>query len=84
MIPFCPELSLYGPYLALVTRLFGSLSSNFDTLVHFIARERALQTMDLRDVKPAFALAVHRRALVRRICLLTSRGWVQHIVDRWH
>ncbi len=26
---------------------------------------------------------VHRRALVRRIGILTSRGWAQHIVDRW-
>ncbi len=33
---------------------------------------------------PALALAVHRRALVRRVGLLTSRGWAQHIVDRWH
>ena len=49
----------------------------------FIARERALQTMELRDVKPALALAVHRRALVRRVGLLTSRGWAQHIVYCW-
>ncbi len=55
----------------------------FNTLVDFIARERALQTMELRDVKPALALAVHRRALVRRIGLLTSRGWAQHMFDRW-
>ncbi len=39
--------------------------------------------MELRDIKPALALAVHRRALVRRIGLLTTRGWTQHIVDRW-
>ncbi len=25
----------------------------------------------------------HRRALVRRIGILTSRGWAQHTVDRW-
>ncbi len=49
----------------------------------FIARELALQTMELRDVKPALALAVHQRALVRRVGLFTSRGWAQHIVDRW-
>ena len=42
-----------------------------------------MQTMELRDIKPALALAVHRRALVRRIGLLTTRGWAQHIVDRW-
>ena len=45
------------------------------TLVDFIARERAMQTMELRDTKPALALAVHRRALVRRIGLLTTRSW---------
>jgi hypothetical protein len=74
---------LYSSYLALVTGPFGNLSSDFSVLVDFIARERALQTMELRNVKPALALAVHRRALVRRIGLLTSRGWAQHIVDRW-
>ena len=36
-----------------------------------------------RCIKPALALAVHRRALVRRIGLLTTLGWAQHIVDRW-
>ena len=66
----------------MVTGSFGNLPSDFSTLVDFIARERAMQTMELRDVKPALALAVHRRALVRRIGLLTSRGWAQHIVDR--
>ncbi len=42
-----------------------------------------MQTMKLRSTNPAVALAVHRRALVRRIGILTSRGWAQHIVDRW-
>ena len=80
---FVHELNLYGVYVALVTGPFGNLSSDFSTLVDFIARERAMQTMELRDIKPALALAVHRRALVRRIGLLTTRGWAQHIVDRW-
>ncbi len=76
------ELGLYL-YIALVTGPFGNLSSDFNLLVDFIARERAMQTMKLRGTNPALALAVHRRALVRRIGLLTSRGWAQHIVDRW-
>ena len=43
-----------------------------------------MQTMAPKlSTHPALALAVHRRALVRRIGLLTSRGWAQHIVDRW-
>ncbi len=42
-----------------------------------------MQTIELRDKKPALALAVHRRSFVRRIGLLTTRGWAQHIVDRW-
>jgi hypothetical protein len=42
-----------------------------------------MQTMELRDIKPTLALAVQRRALVWRIGLLTTRGWAQHIVDRW-
>ncbi len=49
----------------------------------FIARERAMHTMKLRSTNPTLVLAVHRRALVRRIGLLTSRGWAQHIADRW-
>ena len=36
-----------------------------------------MQTMKLRGTNPALAFAV------RRIGLLTSRGWAQHIVDRW-
>ncbi len=49
----------------------------------FIARERAMRTMKLRCTNPALALAVYWRALVWRIGILTSRGWAQHIVDRW-
>jgi len=67
----------------LVTGPFCSLSSDFNHLVEFIARERAMQTMKLRGKNSAVAFAVHRRALVRRIGLLTFRGWAQHIVDRW-
>ena len=70
------ELGLYL-YIALVTGPFGDLS---DLLVDFIARERAMQTIKLRGTNSALAFAVHRRALVRRIGLLTFRG----IVDRWH
>ncbi|MEI6872924.1 MAG: hypothetical protein WCL08_11635, partial [Verrucomicrobiota bacterium] len=80
---FTLELNSYGPYHVLVTGPFGNLSSDFTSLVDFIARELAMQTMELRNINPALALAVHRRALVRRIGLLTSRGWAQHIVDRW-
>ena len=69
--------------MVLVTGPFGNLSSDFNTLVDFIARKRAMRTMKFRCTNPALALAVHRRALVRRIGILTSRGWAQHIVDRW-
>jgi hypothetical protein len=68
----------------LVTGPFGNLSSDFNTLVDFIARELAMRTMKLRCTNPALALVVHWRALVRRIGILASRGWAQHIVDRWH
>ncbi len=60
--------------MVLVTGPFGKLSSDFNTLVDFIARERAMQTMKLRETKSVLALAVHRRALVRRIGTRTSRG----------
>ncbi len=42
-----------------------------------------MQTIELRDIKPALALAVYRRALVRRIGILNTRSWVQHIAYRW-
>ena len=77
------ELGLYL-YIALLTGPFGNLSSDFNLVVDFIARERAMQTIKLRGTNPALALAVHRRALVRRIGLLTSRGLARHIVERWH
>ncbi len=79
---FVHELGFYKS-IVLVTGPFGNLSSDFSTLVDFIARERAMQTMKLRSTNPAVTLAVHRRALVRRNGILTSRGWAQHIVDRW-
>ncbi len=74
---FVHELSLYGEYVALVTGPFGNLPSDFNTLVDFMARERAVQAKELRDIKPALALAVRRRAWVRRIGLLTTCGWAQ-------
>ncbi len=56
------KLNLYGEYVALITGPFGNLSSDFSTLVDFIARERAMKTMELRDIKPVLALAIHRCA----------------------
>jgi hypothetical protein len=66
---FVHELGFYK-YIALVTGPFGNLSSDFSALVDFIARERAMQTIKLWSTNPAVALAVHRRALVRRILAL--------------
>ena len=51
--------------------------------MEFIAREREMQTTKPWGTNPALAFAVHRRALVWRIGHLTSRGWAQHIIDRW-
>ena len=42
-------ICLCGSYLALVTGPFGNLSSDFSIFVDFIARERALQTMELNS-----------------------------------
>ncbi len=68
-------MTSYGKYTVLVTGPFGELSSEFALLVDYIARERAMLTIKFWDTKPAFALAVHRRALVR--------SWAKHIVNRW-
>ena len=51
---FVHGLGLYL-YIALVTGPFGYLSSDFNLLVDFIARERAMQTMKLRGTNPALA-----------------------------
>ncbi len=79
---FSPRAKLVQLLPRLGHRAFWHLSSDFSVFMGFIACERALQTIELRDVKPTLALAVHRRALVRRIGILTSRGWAQRIVDR--
>ncbi len=69
-------------YMVLVTGPFRNLSSDFNTLVDFIARELAMRAMKLGAPR-ALALAIHRRDLVWRIGILTSRGWALLIVYRW-
>ena len=56
---------------------FVSLSSDFNPLVDFIAREQ------FRDFRPDVIISMQKRALIRRIGLFLCRGWAQHIVDRW-
>ncbi len=46
--PLCMSLLGMYLYIALVTGPVGNLSSDFNTLVDFIARERAMQTIKLR------------------------------------
>ena len=80
------ELWAYGPYLALVTGPFGNFSSDETSkllLISLRASGPCRPWRSAKNINPALALAVHRRALVRRIGLLTSRGWAQHVVDRW-
>ncbi len=50
---FVQDLAPYGKYMVLVTGPFGNLSSDFNTLVDFIARERDMRTMKLRCTNPA-------------------------------
>ena len=51
---------------------------------HRVVRRRGGRRSGAGDSIGNVLKKVHRRALVRRIGLLTSRGWAQHIVDRWH
>ena len=80
---FAQELASYGKYLVLVSGPFANLSSDFNPLVDFIARERSLHTMEFRDFIPGVILSMQKRALIRRIGLYLCRSWAQHIVDRW-
>ena len=75
--------SSYGKYFVLVSGPFANLSSDFNPLVDFVARERPLHTIECRDFKPDVILSMQKRALIRRIGLFVCRGWVQHILDRW-
>ena len=66
---FVQELASYGRYFVLVSGPFANLSSDFNPLVDFIARERSLQTIEFRDFRPDVILTMQRRALIRRIGL---------------
>ena len=80
---FSQELASYGKYFVLISGPFANLSSDFNPLVDFIARERSLHTMEFRDFIPGVFLSMQKRTLIRRIGLYLCRGWAQHIVDRW-
>ena len=80
---FVQELASYGKYFVLVSGPFANLSSDFNPLLDFIARERSLHTIEFRDFRPDVILSMQKRALIRRIGLFLCRGWAQHIVDRW-
>ena len=80
---FSQELASYGKYFVLISGPFANLSSDFNPLVDFIARERSLHTMEFRDFIPGVILSMQKRTLIRRIGLYLCRGWAQHIVDRW-
>ena len=77
------ELASHGKYFVLVSGPFANLSSDFNPLRDFTARERSLQTIEFLDFRPDVILSMHKRALIRRIGLFLCRGWAQHIVDRW-
>ena len=79
---FAQELASYGKYFVLISGPFANLSSDFNPLVDFIARERSLHTMEFRDFIPGVILSMQKRTLIRRIGLYLCRGWAQHIVDR--
>ena len=75
----CTCTSLWSPGL-----LATSLLQRFQPFGGFYCARAGDANHEASEYQSTLALAVHRRALVRRIGLLTSRGWAQHIVDRWH
>ena len=83
---FEAELKAYGEngeYLALVTGPFANLSSDFNVLVDLIARERAFRLISQCKIAANQALAIYRQFVSRRIGLIASRGWAQHIITRF-
>ncbi len=65
------------------TLLLSTKLSPVFSLISVQACAKAMRTMKFWCTNPALPLAVHRRTLVRRIGILTSRGWAQHTIDRW-
>ena len=76
------ELGLYL-YIALVTGPFGNLSSDFNLLVDFIARERAMQTGEpiqlsrLRFIAGLWCGASAFSPLVAGLSILSTAGTTQ-------
>ena len=71
---FVQELASYGKYFVLVSGPFANLSSDFNPLVDFIARERSLYTIEFRDFRPGGILSMQKRALIKRIGLFLCTG----------
>jgi hypothetical protein len=46
--PFVRDLNFFGQYAVLITGPFGNFSKDFDVFVDLIAREWAMQTLNLR------------------------------------
>ena len=51
----------------------------FSVLVDLIARERAFRLISQCEIAANQALAIYRKFASRRIGLIASRGWAQHI-----
>ncbi len=60
---YSQELASYGKYFVLVSGPFANLSSDFNPLMDFIARERSLHTMEFRDFIPGVILSMQKRTL---------------------
>ena len=71
---FAQELASHGKYFVLVSGPFENLSSDFNPLVDFIARERSLHTIEFRDFIPGVILSMQKCALIRRIGLYQGLG----------
>ena len=80
---FEQDLRSFGNYVVLVTGALVNLSQDWDLVVDLIARERAMRTLDVRIIAPHLALAIQRRFLQQHIGFFITRGWAQHIIERW-
>ena len=72
-----------GKYLALVTGSLGNLSSDFSTIVEFIASIQTVRALQWQITGKEQLFSMYRRFLVSTFGLFASRLWARHILARF-
>ena len=72
-----------GKYLALVSGSLGNLSSDFSSVVDFIASVQTARAIHWHTTSKEHLFSMYRRSLVSSLGLFASRLWARHIHDRF-